>query len=97
VSCETRPTGFRERAFSAGLATQLALWCGQASFFLVLSLYLQQGRRLDPLQAGLVFSILAIAFVMTSLRAPRWMVRYSRRLIAAGAEVASAVPRLSPT
>jgi EmrB/QacA subfamily drug resistance transporter len=52
---------FRERAFSAGLVTQLALWCGQASFFLVLSLYLQQGRRLDPPQAGLVFSILARA------------------------------------
>jgi EmrB/QacA subfamily drug resistance transporter len=81
---------FRERAFSAGLATQLALWCGQASFFLVLSLYLQQGRRLDPLQAGLVFSILAVAFVAMSLRAPQWMVRYGRRLIATGAVILAA-------
>jgi EmrB/QacA subfamily drug resistance transporter len=79
------PTLFRERTFSAGLATQLALWCGQASFFLVLSLYLQQGRGLDPLEAGLVFSILAGGFVATSLRAPAWTIRYGRRLIAVGA------------
>ena len=46
------PSLFRERAFSAGLVTQLAFWCGQASFFLVLALYLQQGRGLDALQAG---------------------------------------------
>ena len=81
---------FRERAFSAGLVTQLALWCGQASFFLVLSLYLQEGRQLDPLQAGLVFSILAVAFVAMSLRAPRWMMRYGRGLIALGAVILAA-------
>ena len=39
------------RSFSAGLVTQLAFWCGQASFFLVLALYLQQGR--GPERAGL--------------------------------------------
>jgi EmrB/QacA subfamily drug resistance transporter len=79
------PGLFRERTFSAGLATQLALWCGQASFFLVLSLYLQQGRGLDALDAGIVFSILASAFVATSLRAPAWTNRYGRRLIVVGA------------
>jgi EmrB/QacA subfamily drug resistance transporter len=84
------PALFRERAFSAGLATQLALWCGQASFFLVLSLYLQQGRGLDPLQAGLVFSVLAVAFVAASLRAPGWTMRYGRRLIATGALILAA-------
>jgi EmrB/QacA subfamily drug resistance transporter len=79
------PALFAERTFSAGLATQLAFWCGQASFFLVLSLYLQQGRGLSALEAGLVFTILAVAFVAVSLRAPRWTMRYGRRLIAAGA------------
>jgi EmrB/QacA subfamily drug resistance transporter len=81
---------FRERAFSGGLATQLALWCGQASFFLVLSLYLQQGRGLDAFDAGLVFAVLAVAFVATSLRSPRWMLRYGRRLIAGGALILAA-------
>ncbi len=64
------PELFRERSFSAGLTTQLALWCGQASFFLVLALYLQQGRGLSALQAGLTFTILAVAFTAASLRAP---------------------------
>ena len=44
----------RQRALAAGLATQLVFWCGQASLFLVLALYLQPGRGLDALQAGLV-------------------------------------------
>jgi MFS family permease len=38
------PVLFRERAFTAGLLAQVTFWMGQASFFLVLALYLQQGR-----------------------------------------------------
>jgi MFS family permease len=79
------PALFGARTFTAGLATQLAMWCGQASFFLVLSLYLQQGRGLTALQAGLVFSVLAVAFVAASLRAPTLALRHGRRLIAIGA------------
>jgi MFS family permease len=79
------PALFRVRALSAGLLTQLAFWCGQASFFLVLALYLQQGRGLDPLQAGLVFAILAVGYLATSLRAPALTMRHGRRLIAIGA------------
>jgi MFS family permease len=56
-----------------------------ASFFLVLALYLQHGRGLDALQAGSVFTILAAAFVATSLRAPALTLRYGRWLIATGA------------
>ena len=54
---------FRERTVSAGLATQLALASVQAAFFVYLALYLQQGRGLNPLEAGLVFTILAVAYV----------------------------------
>jgi predicted MFS family arabinose efflux permease len=79
------PALFRQRALLAGLATQLAFWCGQASFFLVLALYLQKGRGLDPLKAGLVFSILAAAYLATSLRAPTLTLRFGRSLIAFGA------------
>ena len=68
-----------------GLATQLAFWCRQASFFLVLALYLQSGRGLDALQAGLVFSILAAAYLVTSLRAPGLTLRFGRSLEAVGA------------
>ncbi len=76
---------FQDRAFSAGLMTQLGLWCGQASFFLVLALYLQQGRGLDALQAGLVFTILAGAYLVASMRAPALTMRFGRTVIGAGA------------
>ena len=32
---------FRDRAFRVGTATQFGFWCGQASYFLVLALWLQ--------------------------------------------------------
>jgi EmrB/QacA subfamily drug resistance transporter len=75
----------RERAYSGGLLTQLAFWCGQASFFLVLALYLQTGRGYNPLDAGLIFTILAAAYLASSLRAPTLTIRYGRRLVALGA------------
>jgi EmrB/QacA subfamily drug resistance transporter len=75
---------FRERAFSAGLATQLCLGCAQASFFVYLALYLQEGRGLGPLEAGLVFTILAVAYVVASAPAPGLTARFGRAVVAAG-------------
>ncbi|WP_371518051.1 MFS transporter [Kitasatospora sp. NBC_01300] len=57
---------FRTRAFGAGLLAQLAFWLGQASFFLVLALYLQLGRGLDALGAGLVFTAIGLGYLLTS-------------------------------
>jgi EmrB/QacA subfamily drug resistance transporter len=79
------PALFGQRALLAGLGTQLVFWCGQASFFLVFALYLQKGRGLDALHAGLVFSILAVAYLVTSMRAPALTLRFGRSLIAVGA------------
>jgi EmrB/QacA subfamily drug resistance transporter len=76
---------FRDRRFSAGLATQFAFWCGQPSFFLVLALYLQQGRGLTPLQAGGVFTILAATYVVASTVAPVLAERHGRRVLSTGA------------
>ena len=81
------PAMFRSRSFTAGLLTQLVFWCGQASFFLVLALYLQQGRGLSALDAGLVFTIMAVAYVAASAQAPALVMRYGRRLLAIGALV----------
>ena len=78
-------TLFRERTFSAGLLAQLVFWSGQASFFLVLALYLQQGRGMTPLHAGLVFTILAVAYLAASLGAPALATRHGRKVLAAGA------------
>ncbi len=81
---------FRHRTFSAGLVAQLVFWCGQASFFLVLALYLQQGRGLSALDAGLVFTILAAAYLVASAIAPGLLERHGRRLVAEGALVLAA-------
>jgi EmrB/QacA subfamily drug resistance transporter len=81
---------FRERSFSAGLLTQLAFWGGQASFFVVLALYLQHGRGLHALGSGLVFTILAVPYLVASVAAPGLTARYGRSLIAAGALVLAA-------
>jgi MFS family permease len=78
------PQLFAHRTFTAGLLAQLVFWCGQASFFLVLALYLQSGRGLSALHAGLVFTILAIAYLAASLRAPELAVKHGREVLAAG-------------
>jgi EmrB/QacA subfamily drug resistance transporter len=83
------PGLFRMRSFSAGLVTQICFWAGQASFFVVLALYLQQGRGLRPLPAGLVFTILAGAYLVASAVAPRLGERHGRGVIAWGALVLS--------
>src|SRR5829696_3169080 len=75
---------FRERTFSAGLVTQLCLACAQASFFVYLALYLQLARGLGPLDAGLVFTIIAVAYVAVSGPAPQLAERYGRTVVAIG-------------
>src|SRR5262245_54298238 len=84
------PKLFRERAFTVGLITQLAFFSSMASFFLVFALYLQQGRGLDPLRAGLVFTILAGAYVVASAKAPELTARLGRKLPIVGAVVLAA-------
>ncbi|MFD7988936.1 MFS transporter [Kitasatospora indigofera] len=76
---------FRERAFAAGILAQLAFWLGQASFFLVLALYLQQGRGLDALGAGLVFTAIGLGYLLTSVTADRLAARIGRQVVAVGA------------
>ena len=79
------PVLFRNRALASGLVTQLAFWCGQASFFLVLALYLQLGLGLTALKAGLIFSVMAVSYLAASLRAPALTLRHGRSLITIGA------------
>jgi EmrB/QacA subfamily drug resistance transporter len=76
---------FRARSFSAGLLTQLFFWAGQASFFVILALYLQAGRRLQPLPAGLIFTVLAAAYLVASAIAPGLAARRGRAVIGVGA------------
>lgn len=84
------PALFRLRTFSAGLLTQFAFWAGQASYFLVLALYLQLGRGMSALDSGLVFTVLAAAYLVSSMRAPALVARFGRTVIVEGALVLAA-------
>jgi EmrB/QacA subfamily drug resistance transporter len=74
----------RNRSYTAGLVAHLALACAQASFFVYLALYLQDGRGLGPLDAGLVFTVVAIGYVAASGPAPSLVERHGRSVVAAG-------------
>jgi predicted MFS family arabinose efflux permease len=75
---------FRERAFSVGLACQLVFWTGQGAFYLVLGLYAQLGRGLTPLLTGLLFVVVNLGFMTSSLNARRIAKRLGRQVIALG-------------
>jgi EmrB/QacA subfamily drug resistance transporter len=79
------PVLFQGRGFCIGLLAALTLFGGVASSFFVLALYLQQGRGLAPLQSGVVFSTLALAFTATSLSAGRIGRRLGRPTLVTGA------------
>src|SRR4051812_12426219 len=75
---------FGDRSFSAGLFTQLCLASAQAAFFVYLAFYLQIGRGLTPLESGLVFTIVAVAYVAVSGPAPQLTARYGRAVVGLG-------------
>ncbi|MFF0384981.1 MFS transporter [Streptomyces sp. NPDC004286] len=76
---------FGDRAFAVGLACQLVFWMGQASFFLVLALYLQAGRGLTALEAGLLFAAIGAGYMYTSLNATKFAAKLGRQVLAVGA------------
>jgi MFS family permease len=79
-----RPELFRERVFGAGLVAQVVFWTGQASFFLVFALYIQQGRGLGPLSAGLVFTVIGAGYLITSTTTHRIAAVLGRATVPAG-------------
>jgi MFS family permease len=65
------PGLFAHRAFTVGLLSSIVFYAGMASFFLVLAVYLQQGRGLDALGSGLTFTPLAAGYLAASIAAQR--------------------------
>ena len=84
------PALFRERAFTGGLLAQLVFWTGQASFFLVLALYLQEGRGLTALASGVVFTAIGAGYLVTSSTAHHLARLLGRQVIAVGAVIMAA-------
>ena len=79
------PAVFAVRTLRVGLTVQALFWCQQAASYLLLALFLQQGRGLGALESGGVFAVLAAGYLLTSLRAPALTVRFGPRVIATGA------------
>ena len=76
---------FTDRAFGVGLALAMTYYLAITSFFFVLSMYLQLGRGLSPLHAGLLFGSLGVGYIATSLRSSKLAARFGRQVLAVGA------------
>lgn len=78
------PVLFQSATLRSGLSTRLGFSCSQASLILVLSLYLQEGRGVAPIDAGLEFTILAASYLAVSLPAPALRQRFGPHFILVG-------------
>lgn len=76
---------FRRRGFAAGNVATLLFFMGMASFFLIVTLYLQVGRGLGALASGAVFTQLGAGFFLTSLASPQIERRLGRHILTCGA------------
>jgi len=79
------PALIAHKPFALGLLVTLVFFAGNASFYFVLALYLQQGLGLAPLASGLVFTTLALGFFATSMASAWFARRLGRLAIFAGA------------
>jgi len=80
---------FAERPFAVGITLVVVAYAGVNSFFLILSLMLQDGLGMSALGAGLAYTPLAVAFFGTSLLAARLTPRYGRRVLELGSVLAA--------
>jgi EmrB/QacA subfamily drug resistance transporter len=78
---------FRQRAFSVGVVLVLVLYSVVTSYYLVLSVSLQDGLGQSAFQAGAVYTPAAVTFFVFSLIAGRLVPRHGRRVLEAGAVV----------
>ncbi|MEV7805379.1 MFS transporter [Microbispora sp. NPDC088329] len=81
------PALFRHRSFSAGVVVSLIYAMTTGSFFLVLALYLQEGRGLDALGSGLIFLPLGLGYFASSALSGRVAARLGRQVVTVGALV----------
>ena len=80
---------FADRAFSRGLVVSIATFSGFFSFMFTLTLVLQSGLGLKPLEAGFTFTPLGVAFAGASIASQRITARYGSRMITTGGSIAA--------
>jgi EmrB/QacA subfamily drug resistance transporter len=78
------PAILRSRQVTAGLAANLGFFVFFGSFLLAMTVFLQEGQHRSPLDAGLTFAPLGVAFALSSLAARRLVAVYGPRVLTAG-------------
>ncbi|MCX4821315.1 MFS transporter [Streptomyces sp. NBC_01142] len=81
---------FATRSFSVGIVLVLALYAVLTSYYLVLSIALQDGLGMSALEAGLVYTPAAVTFFVFSMIASRLVPKHGRRVLEIGAIVLAA-------
>ena len=81
------PAALRAPAVRRALLAQALLFCGMASSFLVLALYLQVGHGLGPLGSGLIFTVMALSYMVGTRRAAALATRFGPRVVPGAALV----------
>jgi len=76
---------FEDRAFVIGLFSGMCFFSGAAAFFLISTVFLQNGLGFSPRAAGLTFAWFAIAFLGSSLASVRIQPKLGSRIINLGA------------
>jgi EmrB/QacA subfamily drug resistance transporter len=79
------PEAFRSRTVRIAIAAQALLFVGMASYFLVLALYLQNGRGLGALSSGAVFTLVAVPYMFGTGGQRRLAARLGRWTVPTGA------------
>jgi EmrB/QacA subfamily drug resistance transporter len=79
------PEAFRSATVRVAIACQGLLFVGMASYFLVLALYLQNGRGLGPLASGAVFTVVAVPYMAGTGTQRRLAARLGRATVPVGA------------
>ena len=79
------PEAFRSATVRVAMACQALLFVGMASYFLVLALYLQNGRGLGALSSGAVFTLVAVPYMVGTGSQRRLAARLGRWTVPAGA------------
>lgn len=79
---------FQDKTFNRGLVVNVGVFASFFSFMFTLTLVLQGGLGLTPLQAGFTFCPLGLAFAAASIAARKYIAGHGARVITTGALVA---------
>ena len=79
------PRAFQIPSVRVAIACQGLLFAGQASYFVVLALYLQNGRGLGALASGGVFTLVAVPYIVGTALQPRLAQALGRWTVPVGA------------